>query len=307
MFTEIFQDVASIFFVLFLGYWGGRSLAFTPEQTAGFGKLVLNYALPATLFASIVKSTRDTLLSDLSLLYASLIVLLGWTAISFVVAKGVFKHDRGAGAIASLSASAPTVGFLGIAVLAPIFGAASALSVAIMSLVVNVLQVPFGIFCVAPSGTKPADALVKAIKQPVVLAPLLAVVLVLVGLRVPSEAQPMLELIGHATSGVSCFAAGLTLAQHKFHFNVEVGWNTLVKLVLMPATMLGVGLWFGMSGDKLREVVLLAALPSAMSGVIIAIRFQTYMQAAASTLVMTSILFAAAAPIWMYVTARLAG
>lgn len=304
--VPIIQDIASIFFVLLLGYVSGKQTQFTQAQAAGFNKLVLNYALPATLFVSIANSTREELFSDTRTLLVSTVVLVGWYLVALLAAMYVFKHNKREAGIAGLSAAAPTVGFLGMAVLSPLFGGQAALAVAIVALVVNVLQVPLGVFFVAPEGTKPAAALVHALKQPVVLAPLIAVVMVAVGLRFPPIADPPLELIGHATSGVAVFAAGLVLSAHKFYLNAEVIWNSVVKLLFVPACMLGGALWLGISGEKLEELVLLATLPPAFTGIVLAGRYQTYVGLASSTLIVTSFLFAVAAPVWILIVRHFA-
>ncbi len=240
------------------------------------------------------------------MLLASVIVLVGWYLIAFVIAMFVFRHNRREAGIAGLSAGAPTVGFLGIAVLSPLFGAQAALSVAVVALVVNVLQVPLGVFFVAPTGTKPTDALVHAMKQPVVLAPLIAVIIVVAGFQFPAVADAPLALIGHATSGVAVFAAGLVLSAHKFQLNPEVIWNAIVKLVLMPACMLALALWMGITGTKLEELVLLSALPPAFTGIVLAGRYQTYVSLSSSTLIVTAILFAGAAPAWIAIARHFA-
>ncbi|MBB3773143.1 putative permease [Angulomicrobium tetraedrale] len=303
----IIQDIVSIFFVLALGYLAGKQTKFTQDQAGGFNQLVLNYCLPALLFSSIANSSRDTLFSDTRTLTAAVCVLLGWYILAFVVAKVVFGHDRREAGIAGLSAGAPTVGFLGMAVLMPLFGGTAALSVAIMALVVNVVLVPLGMFFVAPAGTRPAAAILHAVKEPVVLAPLAAVLLVICGFRAPEIVQAPLALIGHATSGVAVFAAGLVLSAHRFELDLEVVWNAVVKIILMPATMLAVALWLGIAPEKVEEVVLLAALPPAFSGIVIAGRFQTYVSPASSTLIVSVLGFAVAAPIWIALVKHIVG
>ncbi len=66
------------------------------------------------------------------------------------------------------------------------------------------------------------DALVSAFKEPVVWAPVLATVLVLIGIKIPPILDPTFELIAKANSGVAVFAAGLTLAANKFEFDGEM-------------------------------------------------------------------------------------
>ncbi|MCJ8142118.1 AEC family transporter [Ancylobacter sp. A5.8] len=305
--TPIFQDIFSIFFVLALGYIAGKRSSFDQAQAFGFNHLVLTYCLPALLFVSIANSSREELLSDTRLLIISVAVLLFWYLVAFFGALFVFGHDRREAGIAGLSAGAPTVGFLGMAVLSPLFGGSAALSVAIVALVVNVILVPLGMFFVAPKGTKPMAALINAAKEPVVLAPMIAVILVITGIQMPELFRAPLALIGHATSGVAIFAAGLVLSAHKFQLNAEVIWNSVIKVGFMPASMLALALATGVSATHLEQVVLLAALPPAFSGIVIAGREHTYVGLASSTLIVSVLGFAVAAPLWTGLARHLAG
>jgi len=304
--TAIIQDIVSIFFVLALGYFSGKRNAFTQDQAGALLKVVLNYALPAVLFVSIVRSTRAELFAEWNMVLSTFIVLLVSQFVVFAAAIYVFKHNRREGGIASLVAGAPTVGFLGIAVLSPMYGAEAGLTVAIVALIVNVIMVPIAIFLIAPQGEKPSAALINAIKQPVVLSPLIAVVLVLLNIHVPSWFLPPLSLIAHANSGLAVFAAGLVLSAHKFTIDAEVIWNTVVKLVLSPAAMLLLAMAFGISGAHLEQLVLLVALPTLFTGIVLSGRYQLYVELGSSTLIATTLLFALAAPAWIAIVRALA-
>jgi malonate transporter and related proteins len=297
--TAIFQDIASVFFVLALGYFSGKQTMFTQDQAEAFNRLVLNYCLPAMLFVSITRSTREQLFSDSTMLIVTAIVLVGWYLATFLVAKLFFGHTRQEAGIAGLSAGTPTVGFLGIAVLAPLFGAEAALTVAVAALVVSLAEVPLGVTFAAPAGTSSLAAPIQAIQQPLVLAPLVGAALVVAGIRFPTVADAPLALIGHATSGVAMFAVGLVLSAHKFLFNAEVAWNAVIKVVLMPASMLVLGRAFEITGGTLEQMVLIATLPPVLEGMILSVRYHTYVEVASSTFIATALLFAAAAPMWI--------
>lgn len=73
-FNIIFNDIVPIFVVMALGYAGAKMNAFTPSQTQALNKVVLNFALPAALFVSITKATREMLFEDLTLTLVSLSV-----------------------------------------------------------------------------------------------------------------------------------------------------------------------------------------------------------------------------------------
>jgi len=305
--TAIIQDIVSIFFVLGLGYFAGRRTMFSQAEAEAFNRLVLDFAFPAALFISIVNSSREELLSDVPMLAASVIVFIGWYFFAFLTALFVFRRSRNEAGIAGLSVGAPTVGFLGMAVLNSIFGGPAALSVAIASIVVNVLQIPLGGFFIAPPGSSPAGALLHALRQPVVIAPLVATALVAAGIHFPPIADAPLALIGHSTTGVAVFAAGVLLSVHRFRFSREVAWNGLAKMVLVPATMLGACLALGIGGDRLEELVLLSALPPAFISVMLAGKTNTYIGPASSSLIIGALSFAATAPAWMAISRYFAG
>lgn len=168
-----------------------------------------------------------------------------------------------------------------------------------------IIQDIASVFFVLALGTSPAAALIQAIQQPVVLSPLIATAMVVAGIRFPTVADAPLALIGHATSGFAVFAAGLVLSAHKFRLNIEVAWNVLIKLVLMPASMLALGRTFGIGGETLEQLVLLAALPPVFVGMILSVRYHTYVEVAASTLIMGALLFAGAAPMWIVIARSL--
>ena len=308
MWNIILTCLVPIFVVMALGYAAGKTNAFTGENARILNKLVLNYALPAALFLSIVKADREMLFADLQLTLVSTLVILAVFLWSYFGCYKFFRHTRKEAAVCALIAGSPTIGFLGFAVLDPMFGATTTtgLVVAIVAIVVNAITIPIGLWLLNPAadgsataGQKPSNAFVSAIRQPVVWAPVLAVIFVLTGIRIPAELDPSFELIAKANSGVAVFAAGLTLSAQKFVFDKEIWYNTFVKLLLMPGALLLVGLLVGIEGEKLQMLVMAGALPPAFSGIIIGSRYQTYVRVGTSSL---AIRFMLSAPFWIWIT-----
>lgn len=310
MLTFFISDLVPIIVVMLLGFASGKRHAFTEDQARALNKLVLNYALPAALFVSIARANREMIFADSRLTLVSLIVIVGTFFFSWFGCYKFFKRTRAEAAVCALIAGSPTIGFLGFAVLDPIYGdsVSTGLVVAIISIIVNAITIPIGLYLLNPSagkdgaGSSNLSALISAIKEPVVWAPVLATIMVLVGIRVPAELDPSFKLIAQANSGVAVFAAGLTLAAHKFEFSLEIVYNTLLKLVLMPLLLLIVGLVCHMSPIHLQMMVLAGALPPAFSGIIIASRFDTYTRTGTATLAVSILGFIIAAPFWIYVT-----
>ena len=211
----------------------------------------------------------------------------------------------------------PTIGFLGFAILEPIYGATATtgLVVAIVSIVVNAINIPIGMSLLnsgkgnqsASAEGKRGNPVLDALMEPVCWAPILAVVLVLLDIKFPPILDPNFELIAKANSGVAVFAAGLTLSGMKFQMDKEVLYNAAQKLVLMPTVLLVVGMLFHMQADKLQMMVLAGALPPAFSGIIIGNQYQLYERTGTSSLAFSILLFVIAAPFWIWVTRMVTG
>lgn len=316
MLNIMLTDLVPIFVIMILGYVSGKKGEFTAQNARSLNTFVLNYALPAALFVSIVKANREMLFSDIKLSLVSLGVIVVCYFICYFSIYKFFKRTKAEASIAGLVGGAPTIGYLGFAVLEPIYGtnATVGLVVAVVAIVVNAITIPIALYLLNPSqggstGAKvhPGSALLNALKEPVCWSPILAVLIVLTGYRFPSNLDPIFNLIANTNAGVAVFAAGITLSTNKFEFNAEVIYNSFMKLIFMPAAMLAVGLLVGMNGEKLQMLVLCGALPPVFSGIIIGSRFQTYVKTGTSSLAVSTFLFMATAPLWIWLARMIAG
>ena len=245
----------------------------------------------------------------------SLVGIMGCFMLVYFVFRYCFKKNTGAdAAVSALISGSPTIGFLGFAVLEPIFGTtpAVALVVAIVGIVVNAVGIPVGLSLMnasleqqQPGSTKKESAwkpVIHALEQPVAWAPILAVVLVLCGLRWPAWASPSFDLIAKANASMAVFSAGITLSAIKFTFNTQVVVGSIMKMVMMPLIVLALGMVCGMDPLNLKMLVVAAALPPAFSGIIIADEYDTYVATGTSSLTLSVILFVGFCPLWIWLT-----
>lgn len=310
----LYADLIPIIVVMAIGYLSGKKNVFQQGQSQIFNKLVLDYALPAALFISIVRADRKMLFENATLSIISVVGLVVLFMVSYYIIQWFFKRTKAEGAVCALVAGSPTIGFLGYAILDPLYGTGveTGLVVAIVAIVVNAITLPLGLYLLN-SGSDSTDkgsksqgnAVLDSLKQPVVWAPILAVIFVLVGIKVPSQVDPTFKLLAQANSSVAVFAAGLTLAAYKLEIDWEIAYNTFFKLVLMPAVFLAAGLAFDLSSLTLQMLVLGVALPPAFSGVIISGKYNVYTREATSSLAVSVIGFILTAPAWVYLTKML--
>jgi predicted permease len=201
------------------------------------------------------------------------------------------------------------------------FGPKSALAIASIAIVANLILLPITVVLLevaqeenaesesSMSGANAAgdgksgmstairNGVLHAVKRPYVLAPVAAVVLVLLGLHVPPLATSMLELIGRTTSGISIFVAGLLLAAFRPKLNGVVGVNVILKSLVQPAMMIALVGLLSLSKPMAAEAVASVALPAAVITPMLAARYGTFQSEAGSNMLITSILMMFAVPI----------
>ena len=310
----ILYAIVPIVVVMLAGYISGKKGIFSGDDAKKFNKVVLDYALPAALFVSIVQASREDLAKDLKLTLVSLVGIMSCFMLVYFVFRYCFKKNTGAdAAVSALISGSPTIGFLGFAVLEPIFGTtpAVALVVAIVGIVVNAVGIPVGLSLMnaslekQPGQGKKESAwkpVLHALAQPVAWAPILAVILVLCGLRWPAWASPSFDLIAKANASMAVFSAGITLSAIKITINWQVILGSIMKMVLMPLVVLILGLVWHMDPFNLKMLVVAAALPPAFSGIIIADEYDTYVATGTSSLTLSVILFVGFCPLWIWLT-----
>ena len=313
----ILYAIVPIIVVMIAGYISGKKGIFSAKDGKAFNKVVLDYALPAALFVSIVDASREMLVKDIKLSLISLVVIMACFMIVYFIYAKCFKGNNGAdGAIMALVNGSPTIGFLGFAVLEPIFGTTPyvALVVAIVGIVVNAVGIPVGLSLLnnslnktrpLPAGQKRPSAwssVLHALAQPVAWAPILAVIWVIAGIPWPKWLSPSFDLIKGANASMAVFAAGITLSAFKITINWQAILGCLLKMVMMPAALLIVGIIFHMELENLKMLVIAGALPPAFSGIIIANQYDTYVSTSTSSLALSLILFIGFCPLWLWLT-----
>jgi len=145
------------------------------------------------------------------------------------------------------------------------------------------------------AGTKPkAQTLIsdagRALRAPVVWAPILAIVLVLAGIHFPKPISGSLYLLGQANGGVALFATGIVLYSRRVAISLPLCVSVFAKNIALPVAVWGVLVAFNLPHETIREAALTLALPTATITVILAVQYAVAEQEMASTLFVSTIL-----------------
>jgi malonate transporter and related proteins len=308
MLDTILSALLPMVVTFLLGFIAAWRHDFGSKDASTLNRMVLVYAVPLALFAGTVTTSPRALSQDIPMVVALCVSIIGLYGVVFLFSLIVLHLEVSTSALAALTASAPAVPFVGPAVLGNLFGGLSAIPIAVASLVINLTVVPITILLLAldstrrnrqektplaergqHSATAPrshasvlAARLVETVKEPIVWAPVLALIIVLSGFRMPQLIVHSLSLLGQASGGVALFACGIVLASGKIKLNRYVWFFVFLKNIVQPALVLGGLRWFGYGNPVISEAALTTAIPAMPIVIMLALQYRIVQAEAAS-------------------------
>ncbi|MBC9876853.1 AEC family transporter [Bradyrhizobium sp. INPA01-394B] len=280
----ILMALVPVFFVLLLGYAAGKARIVDNGRVDGLNALVMDFALPASLFAATASAPRDRIIDQVSVFLVfgltMLIVYLAW----YCFARRFVEVTRSDAAVQALTVGFPNLAGVGLPILSTVLGPAGVVPVAVAlatgSMLVSPLTLVIAEISVSKSrGTDaPASPVLTAIRRafakPVVWAPALGVVLSLSDLNLAPLVHACLNLIGNAAAGVALFLTGLVLSAQSLRIDWRVIAATGTADILRPLLAVALVYGFHLGPDIAKTAILLAVLPSGFFGILFAVNYR---------------------------------
>jgi len=290
--TGVLIGFGIIAFVIAVGYVmarfgiGGPSAGFVLNRVAFF------VASPALLFTVLVKADLRDVFSTNLLVAGVASVVAGLTFI--VVSRLFFPRSIAETTIGALGAGYANANNIGLPVAVYVLGSAALVAPLLLIQLIVFAPVALAILEIASHGRSSARAmLLQPVRNPIILASLIAVVIDFAGWRVPEIVLQPLELLGGAAVPMVLLAFGISLRGARplraAHERAPIIAASVGKVVVMPVVAFLLGLLLGMHGHALFSVVALAALPTAQNVFNYASRYQQGTALARDTVLITSI------------------
>ncbi|MFD5144593.1 AEC family transporter [Streptomyces sp. NPDC058401] len=299
MVNEIATALLPVFFALALGYGAGKRKFIDNQNVSSLNHLVMVFAIPASLFVSISSKSRTDITSHGKFIAVIVIAMLVVYAITLWLQLKVFKLDKSSAAVQALTVGFPNYASIGLPLAAAVVGDTGAIAVAICIALGSMTISPLTLALLeddklgpdAPGSTisRFGSALGKSVRKPIFWAPMLAFVLVLCGVQMPTLIEKTLTPIGTAGAGAALFLTGLVLSAQKVSFNSNVAYGIVAKNAVMPLFVWGLCLLFGMDKINTTEAVLLTAIPSGFFGLVFGANFGVRPKVAGSTLLLSTL------------------
>ena len=301
MSQAILLALAPIFFVLALGYVAGRRGIVANHNVDSLNALVMDFALPASLFAATASAPRSEMLAQAPLFAifggVMLVVFVSW----YYAAKMVMKETPPNASLQALTIAFPNLAGVGLPIMSAVVGPSGAVPLAMALAAGSILISPLSLIIVemtvggkASQPQTPAAQIGRAVwhalTKPVVLAPALGIVYSLCQFPSSRVLDACLLLIGHAAPGVALFLTGLILSSQAFRLDWKILGATAMADIIRPLLAAAVVFSLPIPSDIARITVLLATVPSGFFGILFAVNYRLDSAAAGSMVTASTVL-----------------
>ncbi len=308
MLAIILDALVPVFFGLALGYLAGWTRDVDNTHVAELNAMVMDFAIPAAIFATVAQATRTTLLGQLPLaaiLSLSMLLLYG---LVYLMARRVYHVAPGEASVQACTTSLPNYAAAGLPLIAALLGSANVVAVAVSIACGAITVSPLTLVILEAAAQKSGErhfggVLLRAFRKPIVLAPVLAVLFALSGIGLPDLAVKSLTLMGQVSGGAALFLTGLILSAQTLRFGRSADIQTIVANVAHPLLAAGLAWLFAVSALTAREAIVLSALPCGFFGILFGLRFGIASQVVGTTLIASTVLSAITLAAAIYLTA----
>ena len=307
MFNTILDALVPVFFGIALGYVGGKTRDLDNRHVGELNSLVMDFAVPASIFSTVVQASRADLLGQIplaALLSSSMLVLF---AATYVLTRRIYGFGSPEASLQALTTSLPNYASAGLPLVAALLGPKQLVSVAVAiacgSIVVSPITLVILEHSVKGSKKGVGASLLSTFRKPIVLAPVLAIAFVMTGIGLPGFATRSLTVMGQVAGGAGLFLTGLIVSAQMLKIDLNVTIQVLVSNVAHPLLVAGLAWLFAVSPLAAREAFVLAALPAGFFGILFGLRFGLSSGAAGTTLIASTLLSALTLSGAIYLTA----
>lgn len=274
---DALQSVLSIIIIIGIGYiltWKGW---FDESTGRLFTKLVINVSLPALMLSNLMSTfDRQALLAAIGgvvIPFASMLLSFGIS----VIVSYILRIEKGRiGTFQTMFFVSNTI-FMGMPVNTALFGEQSTPYVLLYYIANTTLFWTLGIYLIQRDGGKREGGLfsmqtIKGIFTPPLMGFLVAVVLIMLGIRLPRFAMDTARYLGNITTPLSLLFIGITfhsISLKDIRFSKDMAAILVGRFVISPLVVIGLSNLMGAPWIMKAVFTIQAAMPIATQASIV--------------------------------------
>ena len=310
MTSLLLNALVPVWFVILIGYVAGRYRLIPHEAIRSFSTVVIDFALPCTLFVGVF-DFRPAQFENV----AYIVTLATTFVVPFVagvaIAVRYFRQRLPEASLFACNCGFPDMAFFGLPVIIVVVGPKGLLPVIVGNILTSILIIPPVMAMLHHSGAKEdpgfsiGEVVVRTFRRPIVWAPIVAFVLALAGFQIPALATASLKLIGGITGGLALLTLGLMLSELTPRFDKEAAIISVLKNFVAPAIVVVAAKLLHLPRDLAVGAVIIAACPSATIAAMLSSQFAVARDKVPGQILASNLVAFASMPLWILIAEKL--
>lgn len=310
--SSVAQDVLPIFILIFFGWSLVRFGVLKEGIGEGLGDFVFRVAVPMLMFRTIAQADfHGTSPFALWIAYFAG-VAVAWT-LGHLLATRVFAQDGRIGVLAGVSAGFANNVFIGLPLVERTVGPDGIVAMSILLAVHLPLMMVAGTLLMERAEQKasgrPSQGVAAVSKQvglnlmrnPLIIGLMAGILFQVSGLVLPRVLDNVVGQIAGMAAPAALISLGMTLKRYGMVGNVRIAaCISAIKLVVMPAVVLGFATLLGLSAQWTAALVLTSSVPTGINAWLIANRFGIGQSLSASVITLSTAVGVITVSLWAY-------
>ena len=261
--------------------------------------LCINIVIPCNIFKSCLIQFNMDILRSCSLLLLSAVLM---QVLCLLLNRSLFeRYDSQRKKVLQYCTIVPMSGFLGNPIAEGIYDQVGVLYTSIFLIPMRIVMWSMGTsYFVAGEGTDKKKVLKNVLTHPCLVAIYLGILCMVTQIQLPSVITETVRYIGNCNSALSMFIVGTILTDVPLRtiFSRDTVLFSVLRLGLLPAAALGLGLLLGLETAPLGVSVLMTGMPAGATAAIFAAKYGSDAPFATRCVVFTTLLSMVTLPLW---------
>ncbi len=272
---HIITQMLMIFGIVLVGLFAAKRNLWAGDLDRKLSIFIMNISMPALILASVMGK-------DLAFENSELISLAVVAVVNYIVLIGLayliphlFKVNKARLGISRFMLAFGNVSFIGYPVCDAVFGPKAVFCASVLNIPFNLLVFTIGVSFINGGKAKSAFS-PRLILSPCVVASLIAVVIAVARIQMPTPVGEWFHLLGDLTTPCALLIIGSSLSHipvRDMLGNRFVYSMTLLRLFILPLAVGGVLALMGVNPFVSDVAVVLSAMPVATNGIMLCLQY----------------------------------
>lgn len=272
---HIITQMLMIFGIVLVGLFAAKRNLWAGDLDRKLSIFIMNISMPALILASVMGK-------DLAFENSELISLAVVAVVNYIVLIGLaylipnlFKVNKARLGISRFMLAFGNVSFIGYPVCDAVFGSKAVFCASVLNIPFNLLVFTIGVSFINGGKAKSAFS-PRLILSPCVVASLIAVVIAVARIQIPTPVGQWFHLLGDLTTPCALLIIGSSLSHipvRDMLGNRFVYSMTLLRLFILPLAVGGVLALMGINPFVSDVAVVLSAMPVATNGIMLCLQY----------------------------------